>query len=57
MLPVWAGSNVRRDRGLFNLTNLDQARGYGEFLGRRYRNKPIVWILGGDYPPDGAEAV
>ena len=57
MIPVWAGSNVRQDRGLFNLANLDQARGYGEFLGRRYRNKPIVWVLGGDYPPDGAEAV
>jgi len=57
MLPVWAGSYVRKDRGLFNLGNLDEARRYGEFLGRRYRDKPIIWILGGDYPPDGTEEV
>jgi hypothetical protein len=25
---------------------------YGEFLGERYREKPIIWILGGDRNPD-----
>jgi len=28
----------------------DNAQRYGEFLGRRYRDKPIIWILGGDRP-------
>ena len=23
---------------------------YGEWLGRRYRDKPVIWILGGDRP-------
>lgn len=24
------------------------ARGFGEFLGQRYRDRPVIWILGGD---------
>jgi hypothetical protein len=28
----------------------ENARAFGEFLGRRYREQPIVWILGGDRP-------
>jgi len=27
------------------------ARSYGEFLGRRYRDQPIIWVLGGDRTP------
>lgn len=57
MIPVWAGSYVRKDRGLFHLGNLDEAGQYGRFLGRRYRDKPIVWILGGDFHPEGADQV
>src|SRR5262249_37939271 len=30
----------------------ENAGAYGEFLGRRYRDKPIVWILGGDRPAE-----
>lgn len=26
----------------------ENARAYGRFLGRRYRSRPIIWILGGD---------
>ena len=26
----------------------DNARAYGRFLGQRYRERPIIWILGGD---------
>ena len=44
ILPTW-GSNVQ-GQGLFNEAN---ARAYGEFLGRRYRDCcNIVWVLGGD---------
>ena len=49
MLPTW-GDKVTKAWGvgpvIFNAAN---AREYGLFLGRRYRNQPnIIWILGGD---------
>ncbi len=28
----------------------ENARVYGKFLGQRYREKPVIWILGGDRP-------
>ena len=33
------------------------AYNYGLFLGRRYRDKPIIWILGGDWFASGVEDV
>ena len=48
MLPTWgsywenAGPD---DNPIFNVEN---ARDYGEYVGKRYRDKPIIWILGGD---------
>jgi Protein of unknown function (DUF4038) len=30
----------------------DNARAYGAYLGARYRDKPIIWMLGGDRIPD-----
>jgi hypothetical protein len=30
----------------------ENAAHYGEFLGARYRDKPVIWILGGDRNPD-----
>jgi len=48
MLPSW-GAYWKQDgnhpRGLFTP---EKARQYGRFLGQRYREKPIIWILGGD---------
>ena len=48
MLPTW-GDKVCGSYGgepvIFTETT---AASYGEFLGMRYKNKPIVWILGGD---------
>ncbi len=49
MLPTW-GDKVTVEHGgagpvIFNPQN---AKVYGEFLGRRYKDKPIIWILGGD---------
>jgi hypothetical protein len=50
MLPTW-GDKVNKKWGqgpeIFNPQN---AAAYGEFLGRRYKEKPIIWILGGDRP-------
>jgi hypothetical protein len=42
MLPTW-GSYWKAGR--FDTQN---ARIYGHFLGKRYRGKPIIWVLGGD---------
>ena len=50
MLPTW-GDKVDKKWGqgpeIFNPQN---AALYGEFLGKRYKDKPIIWILGGDRP-------
>src|SRR5262249_34195734 len=44
MLPSW-GRHWASDTGIFTV---ESAREYGRFLGARYKNKPIIWILGGD---------
>lgn len=55
MLPTWGDKfNQRWGIGpeVFTPAN---ARSYGEFLGRRYRDRPIIWILGGDRAPESDE--
>lgn len=50
MLPTWGDKwNQRRGAGpeIFNPTN---AEAYGRWLGQRYRDAAIIWILGGDRP-------
>lgn len=47
MLPTW-GSYWKSGRDIFTP---DNARKYGRFLGKRYRDAPIIWILGGDDNP------
>lgn len=47
-LPTWGRywhDKVRNDKPLFRATN---AAVYGEWLGRRYNDKGLIWILGGD---------
>lgn len=44
MLPTW-GSHWALGTAAFNPAN---ARSFGRFLGTRYKDKPIIWILGGD---------
>lgn len=58
LLPTWADKvDGRSGWGLGPaIFNLENARVYGEFLGRRYRNdRNILWILGGDRPAGGYE--
>ncbi len=53
-LPSW-GSWVNsggRDRSYLTTQN---AQTYGEFLGKRYGKKGVIWILGGDRTPTGFE--
>lgn len=57
MLPTW-GDKFNKKWGVgpvvFNPIN---ARAYGEFLGNRYKDKPIIWILGGDRNPEVDEHI
>ena len=50
MLPTWGDKwNKKWGQGPEIFTT-ENATSFGEFLGKRYRNKPILWILGGDRP-------
>ncbi len=53
MLPTW-GDKVgdRADAARGQIFTPENARIYGEFLGRRYKDSAIIWVLGGDRPPD-----
>lgn len=48
MLPTWGSywSSLNPEQVIFTV---DNARDYGLFLGNRYQDKPIIWILGGDH--------
>jgi hypothetical protein len=59
LLPTWGRywhDKVKDGKPLFTESN---AANYGEWLGKRYRDKPIIWILGGDrgVDNDGFKAV
>ncbi|BCW96504.1 MAG: glycoside hydrolase family 140 protein [Fimbriimonadales bacterium] len=50
LLPTW-GDKVNKKWGVGpEIFTPENARVYGEFLGRRYREKGVLWILGGDRP-------
>ncbi len=52
MLPTW-GDKVNKKWGVGpEVFTPENARAYGEFLGRRYKDRAILWILGGDRPID-----
>ena len=50
LLPAW-GDKWNKKWGIgpevFNPVN---AEAYGKWLGNRYKDKPVIWILGGDRP-------
>ncbi len=52
MLPTW-GDKVYKDSWgvgpeIFDTAN---AKTFGAYIGKRYKNKPIIWIMGGDRTP------
>lgn len=57
MLPTWGDKvpNIIGGDGPVIFTP-ENARIYGEFLGKRYKDKPIIWILGGDRTVDSDTA-
>ncbi len=49
MLPTWGDKVFSEYPGSGPVVfNKENAFVFGEFLGKRYKDKPIVWILGGD---------
>jgi hypothetical protein len=48
LLPTWGSywSENNPDHKIFDEQN---ANWFGEYVGKRYREKPIIWILGGDH--------
>ena len=50
MLPTW-GDKWNKKWGVGPVVFTKQnAAAYGKWLGARYRDKPVIWILGGDRP-------
>lgn len=58
LLPTW-GDKVNKIWGVGPVVfNAENARVYGRSLGRRYRDDAnVLWILGGDRPAEGVEAI
>ena len=55
MLPTWGDKfNKKWGQGPEIFTP-ENARAFGEYLGKRYKKKPIIWILGGDRNPANEE--
>ena len=55
LLPTW-GDKWNRKWGVGpEIFTTENARIYGEWLGARYRNGAIVWVLGGDRPVETEE--
>jgi hypothetical protein len=53
MLPTWGDKwHGGKNKPIFTPAN---AEVYGEFLGKRYKDRPLIWILGGDRPVDKEE--
>jgi len=55
MLPTWGDKFNKRWGVGPEVFTPENARAFGKFLGERYRNKPIIWILGGDRIPEEEE--
>lgn len=48
MLPTWGKYWGWPGTGKDVVFNADNARAYGRWLGKRYRDRQIIWVLGGD---------
>jgi Protein of unknown function (DUF4038)/Putative collagen-binding domain of a collagenase len=57
LLPTWGRwvvKDPRKDESIFTVAS---AQTYGEFLGKRFSRKGVVWILGGDRKAAGVEDI
>jgi hypothetical protein len=51
LLPLWSQAYVSGTNDALRLFGKAEAEAYGRWLGERYRNKGIIWVLGGDVTP------
>jgi hypothetical protein len=54
LVPIWSNEYVKAGASVIDKPT---AFSYGKYLGARYRNQPVIWILGGDYFADGVEDI
>jgi len=54
LVAIWGKTYVNEKHSVFDAAG---ARAYGEFLGRRYRDQGVIFVLGGDWYPEGTEAI
>jgi hypothetical protein len=54
ILPIWSKGMLGGQRSVFDETT---AYNYCKLIGARYRNKPVIWMLGGDRPGTGVEEI
>ena len=54
LAPMWSNGYVRPERNVLNNTT---AFSYGKYLGTRYRDTSVIWILGGDFFATGFEDI
>lgn len=52
LLPTWGDRFNKKSEGGPEIFTVENAAIYGEFLGKRYKNKGIIWVLGGDRNPE-----
>src|SRR5262249_4378326 len=50
MLPTWGDKWNKKWGEWPEIFTPENAAIFGEFLGKRYRDRPIIWVLGGDRP-------
>ena len=54
LVPMWSNGYVRPE---INVLNNTTAFSYGKYLGTRYKNTSVIWILGGDFFATGFEDI
>ncbi len=48
LLPTWGSHWKPSPHGVSPIFDTENAFTYGAYIGQRYRDQPIIWILGGD---------
>jgi hypothetical protein len=54
LVPIWGKEYVNEKTSVLDTTS---AFNYGKFLGTRYRDKRVMFVLGGDWYPVGTEDI
>jgi hypothetical protein len=54
IVAIWGKTYVNEKHSVFDAA---AAYSYGRFLGSRYRDRGVLFVLGGDWYPEGTEAI